>query len=81
MDHGGRMLHARIPAPLVFDHVTRPSYAPVEPVQRPKPSKGAADLAETMKKGRKGKDHGRPERAVKISIEGRQLHNHTHTSE
>lgn len=64
-------LHARVPAPLVMDFVSRPNLGQVAPIQRPPPSSGAQELQDRMKK-KKGGD-GKPERGVKISIEGRQL--------
>ena len=64
-------LHARVPAPLVMDFVSRPNLGQVAPIQRPPPSSGAQELQDRMRK-KKGGD-GKPERAVKISIEGRQM--------
>ena len=64
-------LHARVPAPLVMDFVSRPTLGQVAPIQRPPPSAGAQELQDRMRK-KKGGD-GKPERGVKISIEGRQL--------
>ena len=56
-----------------MDYTRRPEHGDVKPVVRPEPSRGAAELAERLKKGKKGANHGRPERGVKVSIEGRNM--------
>jgi hypothetical protein len=46
-------LHARIPAPLVFDYVQRPDVAAPAPVQRPPPSSGTLAVAKMLRAGKK----------------------------